>query len=62
MPFRNVTKKDLYHGIANRKEHYAKERKITLKEGGKERKNTPTSKLSDIVNLEDIVKFIVKEK
>lgn len=57
--FRNITKADLLHGMANRKEHYDKK----LKQANRELKRevTPSVKLSDIVNLDDIVKFITKE-
>jgi len=60
MPFRNVTKRDLYHGIANRKEHYKKGLKRETRPLKSEVSSAP--KLSDIVSLEDIVKFIVKEE
>ena len=60
MPFRNVTKRDLFHGIANRRSH---EDRKQLKQPVRPLKSEVSSapKLSDIVSLEDIVKFIVKE-
>ena len=53
-PFRNVTKRDLFHGIANRKEHYKKELKRETRPLKSE--VSSTVKLSDIVNLEQFIK------